>query len=101
DAEHVRKRAGIVLWIRRPFRDSHVSGGLDKSSELPVGHRESIDPEVSHDDRVGWALFGIVVVRAHHEGAARNKNLQTLIGRWRLAAGQLHAGPHQEFGAQG
>ena len=67
--DHVRKRAGIVLRIRRDFRNGDMSRRLDELLELPVRDGRPVDPEVVDGHAMNGSLFGIMLVRSHSERA--------------------------------
>ncbi len=49
-----------------------MPGLLGEGLELTVGHRRSVDPEAIHRYAMDRRFFGIMIVRAHAEGAAGN-----------------------------
>lgn len=70
--QHVRQGAGIVLWIGVLLRDGDIIRRVDERTELPVCDRRPVDPEAVDRHPVHRSLLGIMIIRAHPEGAAGN-----------------------------
>ena len=70
--DHVREHSGIILRIGHDLGDGDVASSLDELPELPVRHRIAVHPKTVHRDSVRRRFFGIMLVRAHAECAARN-----------------------------
>jgi hypothetical protein len=78
--EHMRQCAGIILRIRQRLRERHMACCIDELAEIVIGDRPALDPEAPHGDTMGRRLFGIVLVGAHAERAARNPDHTWIAG---------------------
>ena len=67
-----RHRRGALLGWN--FGKGDVPSGADEFLELTVGHWRLINPEATDGDAMNRRLFGIMSIRSHAEGAARDED---------------------------
>ena len=70
----MRQRAGVVLRVGRNLRERDVACRLDKFAKLQVGDRSGVHPEAVDRHPMDGRFLGVMLVRAHREGAAGNPN---------------------------
>ena len=92
----VRQRARIVRGVGRNLGERAMRRGLHELTEACIGHRFAIDPEPVDRDTVHRTLFGVVHVRSHAIGRARDPD-HVRERRWSWRRVRLGRG----FGAHG
>src|SRR5690625_2236953 len=64
-SKQLARRAGVILWTRRPLGEGNMPGCRDKRAEFSISHRRPINPETVHPDRMRRRLLRIVVIGTH------------------------------------
>ena len=72
--EHTRQRTWIIRRIGGDLGKRDVASRLDEPEKSPVGDWCAINPETIDADAMDRPLVGIMLVRAHLEGAAGDKH---------------------------
>jgi hypothetical protein len=72
--EHIGLGVGVLSGVGRLLGSCHVAGVLYESQELEVGHWALVDPEALDRHLADRRLFRVMALRAHDEGAARDRH---------------------------